>query len=157
MSDVAQLVVFRLDAQRYALALAAVERIVSAVEISPLPNAPAIVLGLVNVSGRVLPVLNLRRRLRLPERDVGPADQFLIARTNQRTVILVIDEAQAVVQPPADGVTPALQLVPGLEQIQGVVTLPDGLVLIHDLETFLALDEARALDEALSAEVAHDA
>ncbi|MDB6169570.1 MAG: chemotaxis protein CheW, partial [Verrucomicrobia bacterium] len=69
-----QIVVFRLDAQRYALSLTAVDRIARAVEITPLPNAPDIVLGVINVSGRVLPVLNLRRRFRMRERAISPAD-----------------------------------------------------------------------------------
>src|SRR6266853_41985 len=86
MSELTQLVVFRLDEERYALRLDVVERIVQAAEVTPLPNAPTIVLGLIDLEGRVLPVLNVRRRFRLPEREIGPADQFLIARTERRTV-----------------------------------------------------------------------
>jgi purine-binding chemotaxis protein CheW len=69
VSDTTQLVVFRLDERRYALPLAAVERVVRSVTVTPLPGAPAIVLGGINVHGRVLPVLNVRRRFRMPDRD----------------------------------------------------------------------------------------
>lgn len=148
MSEPMQLVVFRLDGQRYALPLAAVERIVHAVEVTPLPGAPAIVLGAIDVQGRVLPVLNVRRRFLLPEREVGLADQFLIARTARRALALVIDEAQGVIELPESAVIDAAQIVPGLEQFQGLVRLDGGLVLIHDLEKFLSLDEASALDGA---------
>ena len=144
-----QLVVFRLDRQRYALPLAAVERIVCAVEVTPLPGAPAIVLGAVDVEGRVLPVLNLRRRFLLPEQEVSPVDQFLIAWTARRMVALVMDEAQGVIEREQSAVIRSDRIVPGLEQFQGVVKLDDGLVLIHDLEKFLSLDEARTLDEAM--------
>jgi purine-binding chemotaxis protein CheW len=155
MSNLTQLVVFRLAEQRYALPLVVVERIVQATEVTALPKAPAIVLGVIDMEGRVLPVLNVRRRLLLPEREISPADQFLIAQTVRRTVVLVVDEAQGVVElPPTEIIDPA-QIVPGLEQIQGVVKLDDGLVFIHDLEKFLSLDEARDLDEAMSQEVAH--
>lgn len=150
MNELIQLVVFCLDEQRYALSLAVVERIVQAVEVTPLPAAPPIVLGVIDVEGRVLPVLNIRRRFRLPEREVSPADQFLIAQTVQRTVALVIDVAQGVIERPESAVVNPAQIVPGLEQIQGVVKLDDGLVLIHDLERFLSLDEACALDEAMN-------
>ena len=108
-----------------------------------------IVLGAIDVEGRVLPVLNLRRRLRLPEREIGPADQFLIAWTARRAVALVIDEAQGVIEREQSAVVGSDRIVPGLEQFQGVVKLDDGLVLIHDLEKFLSLDEARTLDEAM--------
>ena len=156
MTQPTQLVVFGLDAQRYALPLASVERIVRAVETMRLPNAPAIVLGAINVAGRVLPVLNLRRRFGLPEREINPADQFLIAHTTRRTVVLVVDEALGMVECPAAEIIQPIQIAPGLEQLQGVVRLDDGLVLIQDLEKFLSLDEARALDEAMNQEAPHE-
>ena len=153
MSESVQLVVFRLDEQRYALSLAAVERIVRAAEVTLLPNAPPIVLGALDVEGRVLPVLNIRRRFGLREREVSPADQFLIARTAPRTVVLVVDEAQGVIERSQAEIIGSAQIVPGLGQFQGVVRLDDGLVLIHDVEKFLSLDEARALDDAINQEV----
>ena len=149
MSELIQLVVFRLHEQRYALSLAAVERIVRAVEVTPLPGAPAIVLGAIDVEGRVLPVLNLRRRFLLPEREISPVDQFLIAWTTRRMVALVMDEAHGVIEREQSAVIGSDRIVSGLEQFQGVVKLDDGLVLIHDLEKFLSLDEVRTLDEAM--------
>ena len=149
MSDVTDLVVFRLDDQRYALPLLAVDRIVHAIEITPLPNAPPIVLGVIDLHGDVVPVLNVRRRFRLPERSIRLTDQFLVARTAGRTVALVIDDALGVTRRPRSAVTDSSQIVPGLDYVQGVVKLDDGLVLIHDLEKFLSLDEARTLNEAM--------
>jgi purine-binding chemotaxis protein CheW len=152
MNGLTQLVVFHLDEQRYALPLAVVERIVRAAAVTSLPKAPSIVLGVIDVAGRMLPVLNLRRRFHLPEREISPTDEFLIAQTAWRTVVLVVDEAQGVSECPPGAIIGSAQIVPGLEHIQGIVKLDDGLVLIHDLETFLSLDEARALDEAMSQE-----
>ncbi len=152
MSESVQLVVFRLDGQRYALLLAAVERIVRAAEVTLLPKAPPIVLGALDVEGRVLPVLDIRQRFGLRKREITPADQFLIARTAPRTVVLVVDEAQGVIERSQDEIIGSARIVPGLEQFEGVVRLDDGLVLIHDLEKFLSLDEARALDEATNQE-----
>lgn len=150
MNELIQLVVFCLDEQRYALPLASVERAVRAVEVTALPNAPPIVLGVIDVEGRVLPVLNIRRRFRLPEREIRPVDQFLIAQTAPRTVALVVDEAKEVIERAQSTVISSTRIVPGLDHIEGVIKLDDGLVLIHDLERFLSLDEARALDVAMS-------
>ncbi len=155
MDDPTRLVVFRLDGQRYALPLGAVERIVRAVELTPLPNAPAIVLGVIDMAGRILPVLNLRRRFGLPEREVGPADQFLIARTERRTVALVVDETQGVTANPQAAIIGSGRIVPGLGHIQGVAKLEDGLVLIYDLDKFLSLDEERDLARAMNPEETH--
>jgi len=151
MTEPVELVVFRLDDQRYALRLGAVERFVRAVEVTPLPGAPAIVLGAIDVGGSVLPVLSLRRRFGLPEREVDVTDQFLIARTSSRAVALVVDEALGVIAVPAEVVTGAGRIVPGLDHVRGVVALDDGLVLIHDLESCLSLDEERALAKTLDA------
>jgi purine-binding chemotaxis protein CheW len=150
MTTPIQLVVFGLGAQRYALPLAFVERFVRAVEATRLPSAPVIVLGAINVAGRVLPVLNLRRRFGLPEREIDPADLFLIAYTARRAVVLVVDEALGMVECLASEIIQPTQIAPGLEHLQGVVRLDDGLVLIQDLENFLSLDESRALDEAMN-------
>jgi purine-binding chemotaxis protein CheW len=157
MTQPTQLVVFGLDAQRYALPLASVERSVRAVEVAVLPNAPAVVLGVIDVAGRILPVMNLRRRFGLPERAISPAEHFLLAKANGRNVALVIDEAQGVIECPVAEVVRPTQIVPGLNQIQGVVKLADGLVLIQDLERFLSLEEAGVLTEALDQEVPHEA
>ncbi|MDB6094892.1 MAG: CheW protein [Verrucomicrobia bacterium] len=145
--------VFRLGEQLYAISLAAVQRVVAAVEITILPGGPAIVLGVINVSGQVIPVFNMRRRFGLPEREITPADQFLIAQTARRTVALVVDGAQSVMECPASEIIETTQLVARSEHIDGVLKLPDGLVLIHDLEKFLSSAETQALDDALRQEV----
>ncbi len=155
MKTSSSLVLFRLGEQRFALPLETVERIVRAAETTPLPKAPGIVLGIIDVEGRILPVLNLRRRLGLPERDVTPKDQFILARTATRPVVLVIDEALGLVEQSPDLVSGAHDIVPGVDQIEGVIQLSDGMALIHDLERFLSLEEERVLDEALGEEAAH--
>lgn len=155
MSESTQFVVFTLAKQRYGLPLAAVERIVRAVEVTALPDAPAVVLGVIDVGGRVLPVFNLRRRFQLPEQALTPAEQLIVAQTARRTVALRVDEVNNVLDHPTASVVEAPQVVPGASQIQGVVKLPDGLVLIHDLEKFLSQDEARRLEEAMDRKAAH--
>ncbi|HEY4367709.1 MAG TPA: chemotaxis protein CheW [Steroidobacteraceae bacterium] len=153
--EIARLVVFRLDEQRYALPLATVERIVRAVAITPLPKAPAIVHGVIDVEGSVLPVFNMRRRFRLPERPIGLEDQLSIATTTHGRVALVIDAAEGVIERPASAIVQAAALTAGVEHIHGVIRLDDGLVLIHDLEQFLTADETEALEQALIAGAAH--
>lgn len=157
MSELIQMLVFRLDEQRYAIALETVRRIIHAVEITPLPKAPDIVLGVIDIAGEVLPVLDVRRRFRLPTRKIQTADQFVLAQAAERNVVLSVDEALDVVSRSRAEIVAATQLPPGIDFVQGVVRLDDGLVIIHDLKTFLSLDEARALDRAMNAEAGHNA
>ena len=149
LSSAAQLIVFRLDERRYALPLEIVDRVVRAAEVTPLPKAPDIVLGVINVRGRVLPVLNVRRRFAMPEREIRPEDWFLLAHTDRRQLALVIDHSDGVIECSPDDINMSTHIVPGLEPFPGVMRLDDGLVLIHDLEKFLSLDETRALEDAM--------
>jgi hypothetical protein len=65
-----------------------------------LPKASPMVLGAIDVHGRVLPVFNVRRRFLMPERQVRPGDWFVIAHTARHTVVLVVDESEEVVERP---------------------------------------------------------
>lgn len=148
----AELVVFALDDRRYALALTAVERVLRMVEVAPFPKAPEIVSGVIDVQGELVPVLNVRRRFRLPERAPTVRDQLLLARTRRRRVALVVDAVEGVVAPPAAGHVEPDAIVPGLDYVRGVMRLePHGLLFIHDLDTFLSLEEDHAMAAALPA------
>ena len=76
---------FFLDDHWYALHLDVVEHVIPAVEITPLPKSPEIVLGLINIRGGS-PDLNLRRRFRLPDRENKTYGQFHVADTSKRRV-----------------------------------------------------------------------
>jgi purine-binding chemotaxis protein CheW len=149
MNQVHQLVVFTLDEQRYAVPLAAVERIVRLVEITPVPHTPEIVLGVINVQGSILPIVDIRRRFRLPARELHLSDHLLIARTSKRSVALVVDAVSEVVTLSGQETVTREKILAHLEYIAGVVKRPDGLILIHDLERFLSLAEEHALHDAL--------
>jgi len=120
--------------------------------VTPLPLAPDLVLGAIDVEGQVLPVFNLRRGFRLRERALDPADHFLIARTSRGAVVLVIDSALGLLDCPATPMIDAQSVEPSHGRISSVIQLEDGLVLIQDLEHFLSPNDARTLDEAMRAQ-----
>ena len=143
------LVLFTLDEQRYALYLHAVTRVVRTVEIVPLPKAPEIVRGVVNVQGQVIPVVDIRKRFRLPEQEMEVSDQLIIASASRRPVALVVDAVEGVMELSNQKMIPPEEILPGTEYIEGVIKLEHGLVLIHDLDKFLSLEEDQKLDAAL--------
>jgi purine-binding chemotaxis protein CheW len=143
------LIIGLLDTQRYALRLAVVERIVRAVAVTPLPRAPEIVHGVVDVEGVVIPVMNIRRRLGLPEKPISPGDRFIVARTQSRPVILVLDTVQAILEIPTEQIMTAEQILPHSRYLEGVVKFSDGMIFIQDLDQFLSLDEEKTLSQAL--------
>jgi purine-binding chemotaxis protein CheW len=150
MKKSVQLVVFSLDDQRYALHLEAVNRIVPAVEVTPLPKSPDIILGVINVQGSIIPVINIRRRFRIPERELSIADRMIVARTPRRAVGLIVDTVTGIVEIAEQDVIRAESIIPGTSYLEGLVKVEDGIVLIHDLDKFLSLDEEQALDTALT-------
>ena len=150
MNTVQSIVTFVLDGLRYALYLSVLERVVRAVEITPLPKAPDIVVGIINVQGRIIPVVNIRKRFRLPPREMTLNDQFIIARTSARPLAMIVDSVQGIIEYHEDMLISPDEIVAGIEYIDGIVKLQDGMVLIHDLEKFLSLKEGRSLDRAMA-------
>lgn len=150
-SPAREVLVFEVGGQRYALPTADVCELVRAVAITPVPGAPAVIEGVVDVRGRVLPVLDVRARFRLPAKALDPSDHFIVASAGTRGVILRVDRATHLALIDEASIQPAQALGPGAAYLAGVARLQEGLVLIHDLTTFLSSAEADSLDEALCA------
>ncbi len=148
-TDTTQVLVFEVGGRRFGLPAAVVREVVRAVETLPLPKAPAVVEGVINVRGKVVPVLDVRGRFRLPPKPLEPADHLIIARAGGRVVALRVDRATDLVRLDAADVEEARGIVPGAEYVTWVAKLPNELVLIHDLETFLSRAESAALTQAL--------
>lgn len=154
-----QYLLFRLANTLCALPLASVERVLPAVDVTPLPEAPHAVYGVINLAGEVLPVFALSRRFGIPDRSVKLRDKLIVALTPgpqlARRVALLVDEVQEVLTlgtaPPVTAETPpeAPSLVPGLRLVSGVLPLAEELVVIHDLAAFLSAAEELALTAAL--------
>jgi purine-binding chemotaxis protein CheW len=151
MKQSSDLVVFTLDEQLYAIRLPVVERVVRAVAVTALPKAPVIVLGVINVQGALLPVVNLRLRLGLAPRSIDTDDQFLIARTARRRVVLVVDSIAGVFEVAQANIIATGLIAPGLSTLEAVAKLGTDLLFIYDLEMFLSFEEETILEDALEA------
>jgi purine-binding chemotaxis protein CheW len=149
MLQIHQLVVFTMDGQRYAVPLSVVDRVVRMVEITPVPQIPEIVLGVINAQGQIIPVVDIRKRFCLPARAPHLSDQLLIARTSKRAVALVVDAVSEVMTLSSQEVVLGETILAHLDYVTGVVKRPDGLILIHDLDRFLSLEEEQRLHNAI--------
>jgi purine-binding chemotaxis protein CheW len=152
MSGRDKLLIFALSGLRYALPLPDIERILPAVEITPVPKAPEIVMGLVNVQGRIIPVLNIRKLFRLPETPITLNDHIIIARTTLCPVAIVVDNVLSVTEYREQDIVSAAELFPGIEYLEGVAKLENGILLIYDLERFLSPEEKAETLSLLSQE-----
>jgi purine-binding chemotaxis protein CheW len=144
-----EILIFEVGGQRYGLPCADVQELVRAVAIVPLPKAPDIVEGIINLRGRVVPVLDIRARFGLPPKALEPADHLVVALAGERRVALRVDRAVDVVQVATSDLEDARGAVPGVEYVTWVAKGANNLVLIHDLRTFLSRAEAAALEASL--------
>ncbi|MBI5888039.1 MAG: purine-binding chemotaxis protein CheW [Deltaproteobacteria bacterium] len=158
--DLDCIVAFTIDGQRFALPLPSVLRVIPVVEITPLPNAPAVIMGMVNIHGTVIPVADMRKRMGMAPRGQLLGDKFIIVKTPARTLALTADEVEPPqeIEPPQEAAGAAQgrgrfiaagEVAPGLKHIKGVAALTDGLTLIHDIDGFLSIEEEQTLDNAI--------
>jgi purine-binding chemotaxis protein CheW len=145
-----QILIFALDEPRYALYLSAVERVVRAVETTPLPQAPPFVQGVINMQGQVIPVVDIRPCFGLPPREVKPDDCFILARTSRRLMALVADSVAGLHTLADHEWVASGQVLPGVAYLHGLAKLEGDLVLLCDLDQFLSWDDERQLEAALA-------
>jgi len=141
---------FYLDEQLYALSLVQVRRVLPPVAISPLPRGPTAVIGMVNVAGEAIPVVDLRARLQLPSRELTLEDRLLWVLVAGRNLLLPVDAVDDVLSLSSAEILAADTLPAAPPLLRGVICMPQGILLIEDLTEVLSLEEQRELDDALA-------
>lgn len=144
-----QVLVVRLDDTRLALPLEDVVEILPAMAVSPLPNTPAVIAGVVNRRGGPLPLIDLRTRLGLGARPADPGDHVVVCQVGSRTVGVWLDRAVELAEVDTGDLVPVTE-IGAASHLEGVAMLTCGLLLVCDVRSFLAADEALALDAALA-------
>ena len=149
MSGSLQLVIFSLDEQMYGLNVSVVERIIRAVEVFPLPEHPANILGAVNFQGRIIPVVDASKRSRSTEREINLSDRFIVAGCSGGLVALVADEVMGIVEVPEHQVADAMAIMPGLKLLTGLAQLDGAMILVLDPDAMLSPEQQKPLDMAV--------
>lgn len=144
-----QIVVFSLDEQLFALPLNAVVKVIHAIEIRHLPGVPEIIIGVINIKGQIIPVVDIRKRLEMLSREIDLNDRLIIANTGKRNVAIMVDSVTGIIDLEPQQLELAKRSVSFAEHISGVAKVDDGMILIYNLASFLSLDEEKDLDLAL--------
>ena len=140
---------FEVDGHRYALPVSCVREVLRATAIVPLPKAPPVVQGIINIRGELVAVLDLRVRFGAARRPLQADEHFVVAQAGTRTVALRADRAVGLLQVDEAALRPIEPVVARTEYVAGLATLADGLVLIVDPAAFLSESEGVALSSAL--------
>ena len=145
--NVTSLLRVRLGDALVGLPARAVREIVRAVAITPLPGAPAIVEGAINVRSELVPVIDVRQRLGFPGKTLDPDEFLVVVQAGSRTLAFRVDDVDDLVD--VEAVETPATLSPTLSGIAGLAARADGVLVIYDPAAFVSQAEAAALDAAL--------
>ena len=150
MSEERQLVVFQLGAELYGVEIARVHEIIRLQTVTRVPRAPSFVEGVINLRGKVIPVVDLRRRFGLPTAEHTRATRIVVVEIGDQVVGIIVDSVSEVLRINSSTVEPPSPVVAGIdsEYLHGIAKLPERLVILLDVDRVLARDERRALEVA---------
>jgi purine-binding chemotaxis protein CheW len=145
--ELLQLVTFTINEEEYGIEILKVQEIIRTMGMTKVPNAPLFVEGLINLRGKVIPIINLRTRFNLERRDYDAQTRIVVIEIHAMVIGFVVDSVSEVLRIAADTVEPAPLIVSGIDSdyIKGVGKLDERLLLLLDLEKLLSQEELHKL------------
>lgn len=137
-------ITFSLDNETYAVPIQAIEEIIGLQDISLLPNVPDFIKGVINLRGDLVPIMDLRLKLGLEEKEYTPFTVFLIVRVEERVMGMVVDNVAdvLVIDPKRVQQTPAFSTKISTNFIEGVYKDPQGqMVILMDIPSLINPEE----------------
>ena len=136
------LATFFLSREEYGVDVRLVQEIIRITEITPVPRAPESIKGVINLRGRIIPVVDLKKKLGLGDADFGRRARIVVVKLRERLVGLLVDAASQVLKVPVSAIDPAPDAVMEIDAhyIRGVAKLPDRLIILMDLQAILAVE-----------------
>ena len=151
VEDLLQLVGFTLGEEDFGVDILSVQEINRVTEITKIPSTPDFVEGVINLRGNVIPVIDLRKRLGMPEREHDKQTRIIVADVEDRTVGLVVDAVSEVIRMDANLVEPPPEIILGAgdkgRYIKGVGKLDDKLLMLLDINSMFSRQEQEQLSE----------
>lgn len=143
-------VLFELAGTTYAVHSRSVQQMEMVERVTPVPNAPSFVEGVVFSRGKVVPALNLRRRFGLDRIPIDLRTRLIVVGANGRSVGLLVDTAREFLTIPPEAIKPPPEAVTGLsgKYLESIATLGNRLILILNVDEVLNFQELEAASEA---------
>jgi purine-binding chemotaxis protein CheW len=150
-----QLVVFNLANEHYGVKIAAVESIIKMQPITAVPCAPPFVEGVTNLRGKVLPVIDLRKRFDLPVQEATKDSRVVVIEMNGTILGMVVDAVSEVLRVPEDAIEPPSPIVTTVDSafITGIAKVGARLIILLDLDKVLSSEEKADLQTVQPAQV----
>lgn len=137
--EVLQLVSFTLGNEEYAVNILNVQEINRITEITRVPNSPDYVEGVINLRGKVIPVINLRKKFHFEDKPTDDTSRIIIMEIQGITNGLIVDSVSEVLRIPENSVEPAPPMSAELQSqfIKGIAKLENRLIILIDLDNLL--------------------
>ncbi|HEV8487732.1 MAG TPA: chemotaxis protein CheW [Blastocatellia bacterium] len=146
-----QLVVFRVGAEEFAVDILLTKEVVSMCDITPVPETQDYVEGVMNLRGNLVPVVDLRKRLRARTKAGHEERRIIIANCEERLTGLIVDGASEVIRVSEEMIEPPPDLISeiGADYVEGVINLDSRFITLIDLKNVLTEDVNCELDQVL--------
>jgi len=144
------LVGFRIDEETYGVPIGSVREIVRVPEITAVPNAPEMIEGVINLRGKIIPVMDLRKRFGSAANPADKKNRILVVELESRLLGLIVSSASEVLKiPPSEIEAPGAVFAEGESSyVTGVGKLKGRLVILLDIGRLLRQPEFKKLEEA---------
>lgn len=142
-------ITFKLVKETFGLPILDVVEVIRMTSVTPVPNAPDFVEGVVNLRGQILPVADLRKRFNLPLKDVDEDSRIIIAKVEESIIGLIVDDDPQVTHIPADTISPPPPIVAkgiGSEYLKGISNFRDQMIILINLHKVFSKAELNSLD-----------
>jgi purine-binding chemotaxis protein CheW len=142
-----QLVTFHIGDEEFGVEILKVQEIIRMMGITRVPKAPDFVEGVINLRGRVIPIIDLRKRFGMIGQEHDKHTRIIVIEINAVIVGFVVDSVSEVLRIPANTVEPPPAIISGIESeyISGVGKLADRLLILLDLNRLLSKGEQSML------------
>lgn len=148
-NEMLQLVTFTLEGEEFAVDILKVQEINRMKEITRIPNSPDYIEGVINLRGKVIPVINLRKRFNLPVKEYNEQSRIMIMEVCSIIMGLIVDSVSEVLRIPGDLVksAPSIATTVSSEFIKGIAEVDSRLIILLEMDKLLAENEQKALTE----------
>ncbi len=144
--EILHLVSFNLGKEEFAVDILKIQEINRMVEITRVPKSPDSVEGVINLRGKIIPIIDLRKKFQLPYSENSSENRIVVVDIHKKVVGFIVDAVSEVLRLPADTVEPPPPILAGIdsEYISGVGKLEDRLLILLDLDKILSQEEKDA-------------
>jgi purine-binding chemotaxis protein CheW len=145
--EVLQLVSFTLGREEFGIDILRVQEINKMSSVTRVPNAPSFIEGVINLRGKVIPIIDLRRRFGMARIDHDKNTRIIVVEIHNKTVGFIVDSVKEVLRVPQNVIDPPPPVVAGIssDYIEGVGKLDDRLLVLLRLDRVLASTELASL------------